>query len=290
MESRRADYYRIPAYYDIIHSKWTAWELRGLEHIAERFVATPRRRDGQVWFEPACGTARLLLPAAKRGRRVIGMDLSEPMLDYARRRFDRAGLQHRAALHFGDITDFDETIVPRSWAGSGGRRRGRGASDSGGVGAGGVDFAFNLINTIRHLPSDRAMLAHFECISRVLRPGGVYAVGIGLARYFAEFPVEDVWESARGRCHVRQVIQYTPPLGEAEVRARREQVLSHITVTRPRGVEHIESSYWLRTYSPSQWDRLIARSTLRTLAIVDEYGRPLVSEPSGYAVWILTHG
>ena len=34
-------------------------------------------------------------------------------------------------------------------------------------------MAFNLINTIRHLPSDKAMCDHFAEISRVLAPGGV---------------------------------------------------------------------------------------------------------------------
>jgi SAM-dependent methyltransferase len=270
MHVRSADYYEIPSLYDIIHSRWTAQEFAGVERVAERFLG--KGRGGECWFEPACGTGRYLVLAARRGgerRRVAGLDSSEPMLAYARRRFERAGLARRATLTLGDMTDFDRSVLPRE-----ARRRG-------------ADLAFNLINTVRHLMTDRAMLAHFACVAEVLRPGGVYVVGVGLARYYAEFPAEDVWEGARGRCRVRQVIQYTPPLTPEQVRGRRERVVSHITATRPRGTEEVEYSYWLRTYSPGEWDRLIGRSALRIVGVMDVGGAPLVAEPAGYGLWVL---
>lgn len=212
-----------------------------------------------TWLEPACGTARLTREAAKRGYACIGFDQSQAMIDHAK----RLSMPRRTSLRLAvaDMRDFAHVAAQ-----------------------GEVDFAFNLINTIRHLPSDAAMLAHFEQIARALRPGGAYAVGIGLCAYGLEQPTEDIWRAARGRCRVRQVIQYTPPPSR---RQRWEHVNSHITVTTPRHTREFSSSYRLRTYDLQQWNSLIERSRLRGEAWVDEWGNDVAMIPPGYAIHVL---
>jgi hypothetical protein len=160
---------------------------------------------------------------------------------------------------------------------------------AGQVKAGSVHLAFNVINTIRHLESDKDLLAHLREVRRVLRPGGVYVVGITLTSYGMEFPSEDVWTGARGGCRVKQVVQYVPPIGEKEERRRREMVHSHLVVTRGRRAEHRDSSYPLRCYSERQWLSAVRRGGFRVLGLVDDDGRDIEASPSGYGLWVLSY-
>ncbi len=253
--------YDLPTIYDVLHSQQTAWEVTGVERIARAAGVTNGRTGcGTVWLEPACGTARYLAIAAARGRTVVGTDLNPAMIAYAARRLERFGRNARVAV--GDMRSVDRTLLP----------------------ARGADVAFNLINTIRHLDSDAAMLEHLESISACLRPGGVYIVGLSTTIAGFEPPSEDTWTGARGRLQVSQLIQYIPPTDPAD---RTERVISAITASRPRGDELIDSSYTLRTYTLEQWYGLVERSTLRIAAVVDEQGRDLDPPPIGYAIYVL---
>ena len=130
--------------------------------------------------------------------------------------------------------------------------------------------AFCPVNSVRHLPGDRAMLAHLDQIARSLTPGGVYLVGIDL-HHPDRADDEDVWQATRGSLGVQQIIQYLPPTG----RARTERVIVELVVTRPRGIEHHSYAYDLRTYTEHQWRDLIGRSALRRVATCDQNGRPV---------------
>src|SRR5437870_4771803 len=52
------------------------------------------RRTGGTILELGCGTGRVTLPVARGGARIIGVDRSEEMLAYARRRAHRAKLNN----------------------------------------------------------------------------------------------------------------------------------------------------------------------------------------------------
>lgn len=258
--------YADPAVYDVLHAQGTAREVQGLARIAERFVV--RRPGPQTWLEPACGTGRYLLAAARRGVRGIGFDLNEGMIRYAKERAERGrrrtGGPPRPRFFVGDMRAFAVQ-----------------------VGASRVDLAFNVINTIRHLGNDPEVLAHFQEVRRVLRPGGVYAVGLTLSSYGMEFPSEDVWQGRRGRLHVKQIVQFVPPAGAREIRARSEMAHSHLVVTSGRRVEHRDSSYALRCYSEGQWRSVVRRGGMRVAGLVDDDGHDLHASPSGYGVWVL---
>ncbi|HRQ72617.1 MAG TPA: hypothetical protein PLU35_06280, partial [Phycisphaerales bacterium] len=124
-------------------------------------------------------------------------------------------------------------------------------------------------------------------IARVLRPGGVYAVGLSITAYAHEEPSEDHWQGRRGDTHVRQVVQYIPPGDAANPEPRSELVVSHLTITRRGRVEHCDAAYRLRTYNLTQWLGVIARSPLRVLAVVDEQGIDAFAHEPGYAIFIL---
>jgi len=246
--------------YDILHGPGTAEDVDALEAIAAKHAAGAP----DVWLEPACGSGRYLRVAAGRAaeRRVIGSDYEAGMIEYAQQRAERAGVADRSSFFVGDMRDFGSHVEKSS-----------------------VGFAFNLINTFRHLETDVDALRHFEEVARVLSPGGVYVVGISLTVYGLEPPSEDVWEGARGRCKVSQVVQYLPPTDPDG--DRMEQVYSHLTIERPRGEEHRPSHYALRAYDLDQWRTLIGRSALREVAVVDQEGEACEATAPGYSLWVL---
>ena len=70
-----------------------------------------------------------------------------------------------------------------------------------------------------------------------------------------------------------QALLDTPPADTP--RGRRERALSHLTITRPGGVEHVDDAYDLRCYDHAQWRRLVAASALTHAGSFDARGRPL---------------
>jgi len=177
------------------------------------------------------------------------------MIAYARRRLRSLGLGSRARLKVADMSSFASEFEEQS-----------------------VALAFNTINTIRHLPDDAAFLAHFEQMSRVLRPTGIYVVGISLNAYDQEEASEDTWEGARGRCRVRQVVQYLPP----DRRRRVEEVFSHLAITRPSGTETRDDRYGLRAYNRRQWRRLLLRSKLEIVEVTSDRGESMQDHDGNY--------
>lgn len=244
--------YRDPAVYDILHTPGTAGEVDGLERI--RALHGPARG---LWLEPACGTGRYLRVLAGRGHRVLGFDRDPAMVAYARRR--RPPVDVRVA----DLTGFAHLTPPGS-----------------------VGFAFNPINSIRHLETEDALLAHLADMATVLSSRGIYAVGLSLTDYAHEAPTEDVWEARRGGCRVRQVVQYLPPPGRGRAE-RFETVVSHIAVDRGGRTQHLDDTYRLRAYDEPQWARAVARSPLVEVGVVDEVGRDIQGLPLAYGIRLL---
>jgi SAM-dependent methyltransferase len=99
--------------------------------------------DGGTLLDLGCGSGRLLARLA-HGRpdvRIVGLDLSEPMLETGRQTLAREGLAERVELRRGDITDF-ESEVP------------------GGVDVVSCNFA------LHHLPAAEDASRCFEAIAR----------------------------------------------------------------------------------------------------------------------------
>ena len=72
------------------------------------FVELARNVAGPV-LEVACGTGRVLLPCARAGATMIGVDVSPQMLDVARRQLagEPADVRDRVSLIEGDMRDLD---------------------------------------------------------------------------------------------------------------------------------------------------------------------------------------
>jgi len=92
---------------------WHGWDEYAAYYDWEN-AQTVGRRDIAFWkhmasmangpvLELGCGTGRVALPVARAGTTVVGIDRSAPMLDRARKRVKRAGLQSQVQLVRGDI-------------------------------------------------------------------------------------------------------------------------------------------------------------------------------------------
>ncbi len=253
--SEPAGFYDDPLVYDVLHTPGTAAEVRGLAKIERRFG--PASRGTSRWLEPACGSGRFMRAGAKLGIHIAGLDLNPRMIEFARAR--QPGVDARVA----DMRSFACERWHRRFA-----------------------LAFNTINTIRHLPSDRTMLDHLQQTALCLKPGGLYIVGLSLAHYGHEGPTEDVWTATRGSLKVTQIVQFEP----SSLPNRDERVFSHLMIERPSRTEHRDSAYALRSYSLRQWESLVRRSPFRIVGVVDEQGLDAVPVDGCYRLFVLQSG
>jgi SAM-dependent methyltransferase len=110
-----------------------------------------QRTDGPV-LEVMCGSGRLLLPLARAGLRLTGVDVSSTMIGLARERLAAAGLSERVRLLQADI-----------------RQR---------APHGPFGLAIVAINSFMHLANTDEQLAALEHIHAALRPGGLLAIDL----------------------------------------------------------------------------------------------------------------
>src|SRR5690349_10285750 len=110
-----------------------------------------RRAGGRV-LEVMCGSGRLLLPLARAGLRLAGVDVSGAMLGLARERLAAANLIERVQLLEADIRE----RAPR----------------------GPFGLAIVAINSLMHLADIAGQLAALRNIHAALRPGGLLAIDL----------------------------------------------------------------------------------------------------------------
>jgi SAM-dependent methyltransferase len=73
------------------------------------FYVDAARESGGPVLELGCGTGRILIPTARAGIEIAGLDSSAGMLEECRRRLSRepAEVRGRASLHHADMRSFD---------------------------------------------------------------------------------------------------------------------------------------------------------------------------------------
>ncbi len=98
--------------YDLIYAdKDYAGECDAVESLLERYGQGPRTPDvPRRLMDVGCGTANHALEMASRGYRVTGIDRSAPMVEVARAKARRAGLD--VDLQVADALDLDRVSVP----------------------------------------------------------------------------------------------------------------------------------------------------------------------------------
>ena len=92
--------YDHPKFYDLVFGADCAAETKFILGCADRFTNRPAKR----FFEPACGTGRLLYALARLGHDVDGLDLNEKSVDFCNARFERNQMPYRTFV--ADMSDF----------------------------------------------------------------------------------------------------------------------------------------------------------------------------------------
>ena len=94
----------LKSYTGLSAASYDLW-FGGEDHEDVDFFRAAIRDEGEPALEVACGTGRLLVPYARQGLDVEGLDLSLEMLEVCRRKAEAAGVE--IPLHHADMEDFD---------------------------------------------------------------------------------------------------------------------------------------------------------------------------------------
>jgi len=109
-------------------------------------------RCGSPILELACGTGRVLLPLARQGYQVTGVDISAAMLDRARHKVCSEGLEERICLARQDMRNLELD--------------------------GPFSFVFVVSSSFQHLLTVDDQLAVLARVRRHLSPGGLFLVDL----------------------------------------------------------------------------------------------------------------
>lgn len=222
-ETLNANLYDFPKYYDLIFgSDWKA-EFDFLLAAFDKHAGRPIRRV----FEPACGTGRLLIKLAQQGFDVGGNDLNPKAVDFCNDRLARHGFSRTAVV--GDMSDFS---VKRKF-----------------------DAAFNMINSFRHLPTEKAAESHLRCVAKALNKGGLYLLGLHLTPTKGGAIENEAWSARRGQLAVNSYM-WTKC---RDLKGRNEELGMTFDVYTPTRQFRIEDEMHYRIYTARHIRSLLAR-------------------------------
>ena len=103
-------------------------------------------------LELGCGTGRVLIPLAEHCAQIVGVDISEAMLDVCQRKLALRGAPANARVEGADITNFD---LGRTF-----------------------DLAIAPFRVFQNLETDAQVDGFFACLKRHLAPGGTCVLNV----------------------------------------------------------------------------------------------------------------
>ena len=137
-----------------------AWLRQEMRHL-------PRPPEESEALEIGCGPARLMRPLSESFRHIYGVDVSDRMIEIARRNLAGIGNAHVSANSGADLSAF---------------------------GAGSVDFVYSYA-VFQHIPSRDVVLQYLREAVRVLKTNGILTCQInGLQQDAPDF---STWDGAR---------------------------------------------------------------------------------------------
>lgn len=229
------DWYETPRWYDLIFDEGTQREADFLEQALAVYGSARGRRV----LEPACGSGRLVLELARRGWSVTGFDASEAMLDHARVRLAETGLAAR--LDLGRLEEFSY--------------RGR------------FDLIHCLVSTFKYVLDGPGTESHLACVTRALKPGGIYVLGLHLSDYGCQSKLRERWVAEENGVRVVCNTQTWP----ADRRRRTEHIRTRLAVTESGRERRTETNWEFRTYDARQLRRLLATAPELELVAVHDF-------------------
>lgn len=163
--------YEYPHYYEIALAPGdTRSEVDFFEAAIQEFSKARVRRV----FELGAGTAPYLEEWRRRGYAYSGLDLSPAMVEFARAKAQRLGIE--ASFILGDMRELDRNLGP-------------------------FDLVYVLLGSL-YVRSNREFLDHLDCVADLLATGGLYLLDSFVwFRIFHEY--QRSWTRRRGGIVVR---------------------------------------------------------------------------------------
>ena len=227
-----ASIYDYPKYYDLLFGSDVA-EFRFLRACFAKHAGCVVKRI----FEPACGTGRLLIKLGRSGYDVSGNDLNPKAVDFCNERLCKYNLPESVVV--ANMADFK---LKKKF-----------------------DASFNMINSFRHLATEKEARNHLECMSNAMNQGGLYVLGIHLEPTSCPAMQEESWSARRGNL----VINSHMWSKGIDRKKRIEHLGLNIDVFTPtkrmRIVDHME----YRTYKKAQFQSLV--KSVPELEIAETY-------------------
>jgi SAM-dependent methyltransferase len=125
----------------IYNARWNDFANYVAPLILGFYAGTPIGQENMAVLDLCCGTGQLAVHFLQAGYRVVGLDLSEPMLRYARENARQVVDSGQARFVHGDASDFT------------------------------LDQRFGLVvstyDSLNHLESEEALRKCFQCVSEV---------------------------------------------------------------------------------------------------------------------------
>jgi SAM-dependent methyltransferase len=231
--------------YDPFAEIYDEWSEQMTEDVAF-YIHLAREAEGAL-VELAVGNGRVAIPVAREtGRKVIGIDLSPPMLAQARERAEAEGVE--LELRQGDMREL-ELDEP-------------------------AGLIYSPFRSLLHMPtwSDRRLV--FERVAAALRPEGRFAWNA-----FVFDPQIAARLSGKVRPHAEnsriwERVQYAPSDSRIDITA---------WVGEPGQGERKLSLWWVNR---SEWEGLIDVAGLEVEALYGDFDRRPFDEESDEFVWV----
>lgn len=223
-------------------------------------------RDSAPVLELGCGTGRVLLPLARAGHAVTGIDSSAAMLAQCSSKLatEPAEVRERVALHEADARQFSVTGM--------------------------FPLAIAPFRVLHHLTTATDQLACLDRVRNHLAPGGRFAFDVFNPHYnllvqdrTAE--VEDVRERALpdGRYFRRTVrvtrVRWAEQVSETEI---------IYYVRTGTAVERVVQAFPMRWYGPAELEHLLVRAGFQVEAMYGDFDRSTLRDESPEIVVIAT--
>ncbi|MEO0474835.1 MAG: class I SAM-dependent methyltransferase [Planctomycetota bacterium] len=241
------DWYETPVYYDIIYDVDTKKDATFLEQCYAKHASDVVEGKPLTILEPACGSGRIMAELASRGHRVAGVDLSQGMLDFARKRFKNRGVRGKivqAPMQAFDLHRFATKAAP---------------SPNPSLKGGGFDLAHILVSSFKYLQTEQSAADCLSCIADHLRVGGVLLLGIHLTDPDDNNRYLERWRAQRDKLDVICTVRTNPPNHKTRTEDLRSRLVVRDVKKPDAEPKRYESNWTFRTYSPAQLRSLLRK-------------------------------
>jgi SAM-dependent methyltransferase len=262
IQSKTGSVYDYPNLYDVLFSGSSKLEIDFLTSALKKYCNKKRKYSV---FEPACGTGRLLWRLAKLGHDAVGLDLNPEAVAFCNRRLRRHSLSESAIQ--GDMTAFQLADLQRTEK---------------------FDLAYNFVSSFLHLTEEKPAQDHLHAVAEILKPGGIYLLGLHLQPQGTAVCSHESWSVRHGALAVKSRLKQ---IGFDRKR-RLETVEFRIEAETPKKRYKIIDTFQLRMYSSRQFNAFLTAvnrfDVLETFTFDYDINQPVqVNRQTEDAVFVL---